>query len=79
MSEQAELTKLGKEIIPILVGQKADYRVLKEPAEPAYPNGDEVRYSDHYISRLNGVYSLSEVLGSHVKGIAQRKGIERFL
>ena len=50
MSEQAELTKLGKEIIPVeLVGQNASYGILKQPVKPAYPKGNEVRYSDDYI------------------------------
>ncbi len=80
MSEQTELTKLGKRIIPIeLVGQNVDYRVLKELAIPAYPRGDEIRYSDDYVSKLNDTYSLSEVLGDHTKEIAQRRVLSRFV
>ncbi len=80
MSEQVELTKLGKEIIPIeLVGQNADYRVLTQPAKPAYPKGNEVKYSDDYVSKLDETYSLNEVLGEHAKNIAQRRGLERFV
>ena len=55
----AELTKLGKEIIPAeLVGQNASYQVLQQPKKPAYPRGDEARYSDDFLARLNGLYSL---------------------
>lgn len=80
MPEQTQLTELGKEIIPVkLVGQNAGYQVLKEPARPAYPRGDEVRYSDDYLSRLNATYSLGEVLGEHIETIAQRKGLETFV
>jgi hypothetical protein len=80
MLEQDKLTKLGKTIIPVeLVGRNANYRVLTQPAKMAYPKGNEVRYSDDYIYRLNDTYSLNEVLGKHVKNIAQRRGLERFV
>ncbi len=62
-----------------MVGQNTDYIVLKEPANPAYPRGTEVRYSDNYVSRLNRTYSLSAVLGAHVNRIAHRKGLERIV
>ena len=67
----AELTKLGKEIIPAeLVGQKASYQVLQQPKKPAYPRGDEARYSDDFLERINGLYSLDELLGSRREGIS---------
>jgi len=80
MSEQAKLTKLGKEVIPAeLVGQNVEYTVLKQPAKSAYPSGSELRYSDAYISRLNGTYSLNDILGQNAEKIAQRKGVEQFV
>ena len=63
-------TKLGKEIISAeLVGQNISYSVLRAPAKPAYPRGDEVRYSDDFLARINDLYSLDELLGSHREGI----------
>ena len=55
----AGLTRLGKEIVPVeLVGQNASYQVLQQSKKPAYPRGDEARYSDDFLARLNGLYSL---------------------
>lgn len=80
MLEQNELIELGKEIIPVeLVGQNANYNVLTQPVNPAYPKENEARYSDDYVSRLNETYSIDEVLGEYVKKIAQRKELDRFL
>lgn len=77
---EIKLTGLGKDIIPAeLVGQNIDYRILGKIAKPAYPNGEEVRYSDDYVCSLNRIYSLDEVLGVHVENIAQRRGLERFV
>ncbi|MBP7708280.1 hypothetical protein KA107_01230 [Candidatus Pacearchaeota archaeon] len=80
MTEQQKLTRLGKEIIPVsLIGQNAAYRVLKTPAKPAYPKGNEIRYSDDYLSQLNSVYTLNDILGEHVQAIAEGRNIERFI
>lgn len=71
MGKQAKLTRLGKEIIPVqLVGQNINYEVLKEP-RTAYPKGDEFRYSDDYLARLNNTYSLSDILGEKIEAIAE--------
>jgi len=73
IEEQLESTRMGKEIIPIeLVGKNIDYRVLKTPKKLAYPKGDEVRYSDDYLTRLNNTYSLNDVLGKRTEAIAKR-------
>jgi hypothetical protein len=73
MIEQTEVTRSGKKVIPIeLVGKNIDYRILKNPKKPAYPDGNEVMYSDDYLARLNSTYSLNDVLGERVKDIADR-------
>lgn len=80
MTEQSELTTLRKQIIPAeLVGQNSGYELLKQPSEPTYPQGDEVRYSDDYITRLNDTYSLNDVLGEKAEELAQRKGLAQFV
>ena len=66
----AGLTKLSKEIVPVeFVGQNASYQLLQQPKKPAYPRGDEARYSDDFLARINGLYSLDELLGTHKEGI----------
>jgi hypothetical protein len=61
-------TSLGREIInPGLVGENIVYRILKTPVKPAYPNGTEICYSDDYISKLNRMYSLNDMLGKNIE------------
>lgn len=67
-------------IIPVqLVGQNPSYQVLREPNKPAYPNGNEVKYSDDFLARLNEQYSIKEILGKKIETLAQRKGLEHFV
>lgn len=74
MQHKQELTRLGKEIISVgLVGQNAEYKLLKKPEKEAYPEGLEVRYSDDYLTLLNANYSLEDILDSRKKGIAMKK------
>lgn len=69
--DTTKLTKLGKEVIPVeFAGQNSSYQPLRQPQKPAYPRGDEVRYSDDYIAMINDLYNLEELLGSRKKGIA---------
>lgn len=69
-----ELTRLGKEIIPVeLVGQNASYQILQQSKKASYPRGDEVRYSDDYLSRINYLYPLGEIVGSRREGIVAGK------
>lgn len=64
-----ELTRLGKEIIPVnLVRRNASYKVIGPPRISAYPRGDEVIYTDDYLSRIDSAYPLQECLGRK-KGI----------
>ncbi|MFC1732294.1 hypothetical protein ACFL6I_18475 [candidate division KSB1 bacterium] len=73
MVESAELTELGNEVIPVeLVGQNIAYEVLKESKSP-YPKGNEVRYSDGYLEKINEIYSLTDILGERMQGIKERK------
>ncbi len=70
----AEQAILDREVIDTnLVGKGIEYRVLKEPKELAYPNGDEVRYHDLYLTRLNQLFSIDDVLGSKKDDIKKRK------
>jgi hypothetical protein len=73
-------TALGKEIIHLgLIGENIDYKVLKIPKNLAYPRGDEIRYSDDYISKLNQMYSLNDMFGEHVEKLAQGRNIEHYI
>jgi len=66
-------TASGKKIINRdFAGKNIEYRVLKEP-KSAYPKGDEARYSDDYLTRLNESYPLDLIVGKHKKGIKNRK------
>ena len=72
MADKLKLTRLGKEVIPVeLVGQSASYQVLQQPKKPAYPRGNEARYSDDYLAGINGTYSLDNILGQHKDGIKE--------
>jgi len=75
-----QLTELGKDVIPLeLVGTNAEYRTLRVPYTPAYPDGTEGIFSDAYLARLNDVYPFAEILGDSESGLAKRKGVERFV
>lgn len=72
MPEEELTTKMGKWIIPVeLLGRNIVYTVLKNPIDPAYPQGDEIRYLDYYVSKLNELYSLSDILGEKRQEIAK--------
>jgi len=74
MTDKLKLTKLGKEVIPVkLAGQNASYQVLQQSKKPAYPRGDETRYSDDYLAKINCTYSLDNILGQHKDGIKTGK------
>ena len=78
MTEQ--LTKSGYPVIPPgLVGQKVDYKVLKEPARPEYPGVDEVRYSDAYTRKLNEIYSLDDILGESREDLEELDQVEKLI
>lgn len=54
--------KQARETIPErLVGQAAVYQVIKKPHSQAYPHGNEARYEDDYLRRLNEAYNLTEI------------------
>jgi hypothetical protein len=74
MDKKEKLTEIGKEIIPIeLVGKNINYKFLKDSQKSAYPKGDEFRYSDDYLARLNNTYFLKDVLSKRIKSIANRE------
>jgi len=74
--------KLGKPVIPPeLAGRNICYTLLRTPHHPAYPNGEEFRYSDDYTRRLNELYSTEKILGQRIEVIASSQigDILRFL
>jgi hypothetical protein len=76
----ALMTDLGKEIISMgMVGDNIKYEILKSPKKLAYPKGDEVRYSDDYIFKLNELYNMNDMLGNRIEKLAQGYGIEHFV
>lgn len=67
-------------IIPLeLVGRNLTYHHLRSPAKPAYPRGDEVKYTDDFLLRLNEQYPIKDILGKQIETLAQRKGLEHFV
>lgn len=77
---QSRLTDLLKRVIPAeLVGQNIEYKLLKKPAKPAYPTGNEVAYLDDYTRELNKIYSLTDILGKKVETVAKGRSIEHYV
>lgn len=68
MGTQEETTTSGRALIPVqLAGRNASYLALRSPTDPAYPRGDEARYSDDYLLRLNREYPLNDLLGERLR------------
>jgi hypothetical protein len=73
-------TIMDKEVIlNDLIGKNLEYKMLKTPERPAYPKGDEVQYSDDFISKLNEVYPLTDILGKDIKQILEGWNITRYI